>query len=271
MAFGYQSISTTAWATATSVVVTKPANIAVSDLMIAYITGISLTNLTPPSGWTSADDRTNGALQMRSVIYYRIATSADVSATNYTWTFDSTSCHGSIIRVTEPSNLNTVLANGNGGQDNTATPTWTITITPDAVGNNLLFMFATASQNDNAIGGYAIVTSNPSWTEILDITGGGNSSSVAYAIRPQTTATGNASVTGGDTSADWVGQIISVKPGWFSTTAESVTCTDAKLGSIVATFADSTSLTDAITSSAQILWSNISKAVSSWTNQDKSS
>lgn len=69
---------------ATSQTVTVSGTVAVGDFLIAFARG-SGTTPTPPSGWTLVRDDVNTAGYGHAVVYYRVATSADVSSHAYTW------------------------------------------------------------------------------------------------------------------------------------------------------------------------------------------
>lgn len=69
-----------------TVTVTKPTGLAVGDLMLAFMT-LNLSGLTPPSGWTQLDsDNAAGGASFNSTVYWKLAVTGDVSATNFTWT-----------------------------------------------------------------------------------------------------------------------------------------------------------------------------------------
>lgn len=85
----------------TTVVVSKPANVADGDLLVAavYVQNTSVTSVTAPSGWTLL-----AALSSRpGGIYAKaIPSAAAESASTYTWTFNTTSARNSaqIVRLT---------------------------------------------------------------------------------------------------------------------------------------------------------------------------
>lgn len=88
MAATYVSHTTaTVDSAATSINVTVPAGIAAGDLLIFFLSGnrnsTEFTSMTPPAGWTSAvavvDDTASGG--SLGVIYYKIATGSETSAT----------------------------------------------------------------------------------------------------------------------------------------------------------------------------------------------
>lgn len=89
--------SQTSTSSSTAVTITKPAGLAVGDLMIANIvqsensTSQSLSNATA-SGWTLVAGEqfgTSGSDSWWGTIFYKVATAADVAATDFTFTGDS--------------------------------------------------------------------------------------------------------------------------------------------------------------------------------------
>jgi hypothetical protein len=119
----YQSSSQTSSNTnASSVVVTKPAGLAIGDLMIAYIgflhIGSSGQSVTTPSGWTQIQQINQNRLVLAA--FSRIADSGDVAASNFTFNFSTTvdQSGGSIIRLNNAIAVSPVAASevdGNSG------------------------------------------------------------------------------------------------------------------------------------------------------------
>ncbi len=258
---------------------TKPTGVAIGDLLVAITSrdiGDPGTD-TPPTGWTRLrEDNNTGAHYL--AVYYKYATPTEVAASSFTWTWYTVSANmaaaGAIFRITGSSTGVPIWTSASDATiDNTAAPSFNNTITP-AVADSLLMLIASGYQNNNAIGGYAIATSNPTWTEVLDVTantGTDHSLSIATATRTQVTATGNSSITGGDTTADWVGTIIAISPDKSSSTSESVTVSDtmSNLRGRLSTIVDSVASSDTVSSLLK-KWRNVAKSVSEWTNQPKS-
>ena len=93
----------------TSVTITKPTGLAVGDLMIACISKDDDPGITPPSGWTELRHYgTTTGIDQRTWLGYKIATSADVSASTFAWTGDRENWAGS-ISAWIPSNGNPAL------------------------------------------------------------------------------------------------------------------------------------------------------------------
>lgn len=273
MAVALPSSANTAWGSGTTLIITKPASLAVGDLMVAQVCSNGTDAITPPSGWTLIRTDTNGTI--RSALYYIIATSTQVAASDFTWTFAGTvQKSGGILRITgHSSGVPIWTNNGDNTIVNTATPSFGNTITP-AVADSMIVMFVVSIQNNNNNDTYAIVTSNPSWTEVWDNAvddADDESMAAAYALRPEVTATGNASSGGGDATADWVGQLIAIPPEKAVTVGESITLTEVIKEDLTMIIAEIVTLTEAFTSATARVWANIAKSVSTWLNQDKSS
>ncbi len=271
-----------------SISVTKPTSLAVGELMIAFaVTGTNFTS-TFPSGFVSLGQLgfVSGA-QTTAEIAYKIADSSDVAASNFSFTAGV----ASISRITG------ATTTGGGIKYNGALVTNSGTasvsgITPSDYGDATLLMqfWSVANGSSPNIANYAIATSNPTWSQAYEITSGGNSVAVASASRPEVTATGNFSVTGGGgAGADWTGQIISIPVPFVITITESTTLTESFLQNSNISKSESTALTETSEqsinrysnqsknsstftnqSSNSSSWTNQSKNSSSWTNQSKS-
>lgn len=101
-------------ANTTSFTVTKPTGLAVGDLMIAFVTINNSGISSAPSGWTLFDsDASSVGEAWANYVYYKIATSGDVAASNFTWTAGgSAPCCGGIsayrnVDTTTPINVAT--------------------------------------------------------------------------------------------------------------------------------------------------------------------
>lgn len=100
-----RGVATTATSAGTTLVIAKPAGIAVGDLMLVDIaqggTSVLSASPTPVSvGWTLVTGRLlNGNVNRHGAVLYKIAVASDVSATNYTFTLDAltNSASGAII------------------------------------------------------------------------------------------------------------------------------------------------------------------------------
>lgn len=212
MAVVYQSIETTAWALGTSTVVSKPSGVVDGDLMVAGI-GISgnYGSITPPAGWTLINNTANTGTIGRLITYYKVASS---EGSSYTWTTtNSVTQAGFIMRITGQKSAGFAVQVDGDSVANTAAPAFTGGITPLA--NGMLIFAFQAADTGGAVtpSNYAIATDNPTWTARATVSNGTNQTvlSVATADRPESSATGDYSITsGGGASTDSVGQLISI-------------------------------------------------------------
>jgi hypothetical protein len=250
----------------------------VGDLMVASISADGTVNSTP-SGWSSlTSQETGGGGGLTQRIYYITATSTEVAASNFTWTTSSSNVFvGWIARITGHHSTNPMGVNNKEGVASSASPTYSITVTPNNASSLLLFCEASyltsATTSTWTSSTYAIVTSNPSWTEAVDTTigyaSGGAQTALAYATRPEVTATGNASLAL-SLSRESSGIMIVVRPAYSSSTTETVTTTDTVNKGLTKTFLETVISTDSTTNTKQKDWTNPSKNTTTWTNPNKS-
>lgn len=272
MAVAFQS-ATSATTTSGSITITKPSSVAVGDLLIAVI-GTQNSISTAPTGWTALTNKSTASGYINVYVYYVVATSTQVSATDFTWTASTNFMVGGISRITGQQGTPVgIYASANAASS--TTPTLAMTVTPDDASSLLLFCVGSGinSGATNSSSAYAIVTSNPSWTEAFDTTanaGGSGSGQVAmaYATRPEITATGNASLT---LASSWesAGIMVVVRPLLLYTASETETATDATVRSVTKTLSETENASDTISSSKQLSWSNDTKNTSTWTNDTK--
>lgn len=197
----------------TSVGVTKPTGLAVGDLLFACISANGAAGnpgLITPSGWTALTGQVSD--QCESNVFYKIADSSDVAASSFTFSTTSSSniVAGLLLRLSGHNPLTPVAAsNGTTGTSDTITITG---VTP-TISDSVLVQCGSASAGTSVtFSGYAVATSNPSWTEQFDAIGDNNMRSyLATASRPEITATGNATVTIDNGSHNWRGFIVCVK------------------------------------------------------------
>lgn len=287
MAVAIASSSTNTAVASSSIVITKPTGLAVGDLMIACIHmywtgGDREVNLA--SGWTTIavglrihNGGENNGTAMGSM--YKIADSSDVAASDFTFSTTGTgSLAGCVLRITgmspsAPINTHNETATDNGGSGGSFSFSG---ITP-TFADCMLLLFA-GTRNSTSHSTYAIATSNPSWTELFDISA---TFSLAYAIRPETTATGNASyaIGGAGSGTDALGTIIAIKPATDVTVSPSVINSTGTVQTPTisggATVSPSTiNATGAVLTPAdagQADWSAQDKSdTATWTNQSKS-
>lgn len=206
-------------ANSTSCSPTKPTGLAVGDLMLAHITMRRERTLTAPSGWAvvGSESRTISEV-MTSAIYWKIADSADVLASSWTWSWASGGNAENICAITAFTGVDTATPIGASGGSTNSSNSTTISagagITPTTA-NSMLTIFGTAG-GEGAISGYQIATSNPaSWTEQYDQNtplGNDMTMAMASAIRAATTSTGAAQATF-SLSRISIGHIVAINPG----------------------------------------------------------
>lgn len=275
MAASVRSVATTNFVDLiNSITISKPANLAVGDLLFAIISRNGAGTLTPPSGWTLLRTDVGGGAVFRQALYYKVATASDVAASNFQWTWDVTDFMGGAIFAITGHNPNHIpLAIGVATATDTANPSFANGITP-FIANSLLLIIAAGNGNDNAIGGYAIATSNPSWTELVDMEGAayadGPWMAAAWATRVQVTATGNSSITGGEATMDSLCYLVAFAPDNSISITDTVTLTDQFLAAFAIFITEIANVTDSLLTVVARLWSKVTKNSSTWNNQDKS-
>lgn len=281
MAIAYASHSFTTPATAVNdeLVITKPTGLAVGDMMIAHLFSKTTSNAWTATGWTLITSSNTAD----HVAYYKVATSDDTSATNFTFTrTGSELVGGAIIRLTGAST--TFYYDADVDNDNTASGspvTFSGGVTPAA---NSLLLFLTGSHGTGGAtittSSYAIATSNPTWTELYD---GGTTAdndmwvSAAYAIRPEATATGNYTVTLGSVGGFTNGLLIAVAPVLDASATATVVTVTATVQTPTPTVSQAPSvvtLTVTVNTPTGTVptpdFTNTSKNSATWTNSSKS-
>lgn len=255
----------------TTLTIDKPTGLAVGDLMLAGIRNDDGGNgITLPSGWSTLSSTFNPFNFV--YVHYKYADSGDVAASNFTWTSsNNTIFAGGILRITGSSPLigSAVLA---GAQTNSATPSFSTGVTPTRA-DSLLVIFLFSQQNANqSMGGYAIATSNPTWTEQFDIvmSDASTSFSCAWAVRPQTTSTGAWSATGGTGTSDYNSFLISVNEQFAIEVNETATLTESYLNNVGILVQESVTPTEDVEATKQRMYTNTDKSSTTWINQNKS-
>jgi len=266
------SLTTVSSTNRNSVVITKPTGLAVGDLLLAHISRNGAGTLTEPSGFTVLRTDVGGGALIRNTISYKIADATDVAASNFTWSWTLTDLiNGGLMRITGFNTAQLIYASSSATATDTANPSFANTITP-FVPESLLVMFLAGGGNDNPIGGYAVATSNPSWTESWDGEDGSANGvwmAAAFANRTQVTATGNSSVTGGEATMDSNCVLLTIGPANETTQTDTTTITDATVFGFAIIISDVLSITDTVTATATRLWNTVTKNVSTWYNQNK--
>ena len=183
---------------ANSFVITKPTGLTAGDKMVAVISWFHTGTINTPAGWAApqTDQDFNSA---SAKVFTKTADAGDVAASNFTFTSGTSAAYfGVLLAMANVGSLDVsnvgVVASGSASSSG---------VTP----NEQDFFLAAVAHKSTATSSlsqttadYAIATSNPSWTELFDsnvITSGANRMgvSIAYATRPELTATGNATAT----------------------------------------------------------------------------
>lgn len=279
MAVTVESSSLGTFASGTTTVVTKPTGLAVGDLMIGqYTYRNSSASHTLPSGFTSVQSvQTNNSWQ---VVCYKVATSADVSATDFTFTTSGTYMQNAgLIRISGYSQGTPIGQSGVEGNITSGTnPTFNNTVTPFA--DSMLIMLMAASANGATLtqpSVYAIATDNPTWTELWDNvnTGGGNPTALAtaYAVRTASTATGNSTITAsfsGGSSYGWSCILLAVPLSKDIAVTDTLTITETKAVNLGILINDTLTISETIITDNDRKWTTQNKSSTTWTNIDKS-
>ena len=285
MAISVPSSASTGF-TATSVVITKPASLAVGDLMIASLSasGGSAITITTLSGWTLGP--TSAGSNCRAEIQYKIADSGDVAASNFTFTASSGNIAGSILRVSGH-NATTPLENSDADFNNAASSadvSFTTNLTPTFNGSLLVEVFVENGGNDGGTtttSGYSISGTNPTWTESLDtaIDSGTSDPAGAAAYAIQTTAANFTSYGATLSNAKTVhaGVIaifgpkvdITVSPAVQSIVASIQAPTPASSFVISSPVTETASIQAPTVTTAGAKWTTPNKSSSTWDNQNK--
>lgn len=195
MAIAYASIqtATSGGSSDTSVTVTKPTSLAAGDLMVFSIAADNSTTTTL-TGWTFVGNGTPGD-NRRIAVYFKIASSADAAASDFTATLGTSRFWlGAIIRATGSA---VDIQSLTGIDTATNSHSFATGITPGQASS--LLIMVTGFRSGSFTGStQAIATSNPTWTERNDAVNGagqGCNLNIATAIRTESTSTGAWSLT----------------------------------------------------------------------------
>lgn len=283
MSVAVASIDVLAEAQSTTITLTKPANTASGDLLLVHIqtrndgggtpTGNSINSV--PSGWTLGrfQKGTGGVVYQTAQYYYKVAGGSEPS----TYDFGLEGNYyfrASIWRITGARTVSPIGTDNSDFVNNTSTPSLATTITPNA--NSLIIQLWGGIDGANSSGSYAIATNNPTWTEgySATLTAGGAVTGrfvSAYAVRSQSTATGNMSLSGGGASSDWAGILLAIPPLISASVSDTTTVTDSVslLKITYLTASDTSTVTDSQSEVKSKKWTNDSKNTSSWVNDTK--
>lgn len=197
--------------TGTSRTVNKPSGTVEGQLMVAFIfyhiAGINSV----PSGWTEMGSTITAGNEHLNV-YYKKAGASEPSSWN--WGFTTTVDNGYVVLTIDGHDADTPFdTSASDVVNNDTTPSYANGITPRDV-DSLLLLGAVAGDSITGMSAYAITTSNPAnWMEEAD---NGNRSYIDWAVasapRPESTATGNSSLTldGGGGTEDSGARLIAI-------------------------------------------------------------
>lgn len=275
MAVAFRSLASTTWTTSTTVAVTKPSGLAVGDLMVGMLSASNNSFvITPPSGFTLVTSAIGNIF--KTYIYYKFATSSDVAATNFTFTSDTSGDLSAGIMAFTGASVPQPVYSNNTVAGNTGT---TITITGiNVLANSILVMSAvTENAGGSATGfsGYAIVTSNPTWTEGWDYNRSNSAGTAAAysSVRSAATATGNATISVTGTATIKSGAIfISIPPDQSITQTDTVTTSETityPRTRVIAQLDIVTTSEPTVTSIVSRAWTNVTRNIKSWINTNR--
>jgi hypothetical protein len=277
----YESSNSTAWASSSSVVVTKPTGLAVGDLMVGIVANnhASSNDFTTPGGWTAYANSTisiDGTTEGRLAVFYKVADSGDVAASNFTFSCaSSTRIAGGVLRVSSYGIFDQTAVTNQLNNNTTLSATGVTPIRANEL--YLIIVIGGAnSGNDPTYSGYSFATSNPSWTELFELSDSTVTATLvcAYANRPEVTATGTVSITVGNTpdaNSDHIVRVISIAPAITATSTpspvSSATYVHQALNAAQSEVSLLTSTTSTVTQSE---WTNTDKpSEPTWTNTNK--
>lgn len=289
MALAIASVATTAYAELATVpavvTVAKPSGLAEGDLMVAIVGSTSLdisAHDGPFDGFTLKSEIVGNNANAVAILT-KTATAGDVLETDFTFTANASNrsgiIGGIILRITGTQPVFYTSSNvrdTDGGTTNNYTPG----ITP-IIANSILIMAVASNQASTATtSGYAITTSDPTWTERLDTTldpGTAGTFAVATGPRAEVTATGDflAIFSGTVTSSSAILASI-VEATSVTPTPAVVTMTVSVQAPAISTIGFPAVITMTVSVQAPSVtagagdWSNQSKSSNTWTNQPKS-
>lgn len=281
MAIAYQSFSSNGDRNAAPLTITKPTGLAEGDLMIAYLScnnGSGSGSWTLPSGWTSIT--TGGNTGTWFAVFAKVATAGDVAAASFDFTGGGDSV-GLLIRFTGTFGSTDCVhkaISDIGGITTTG-------VDPEIGGALVMFgSIATAATGAGVFSDYAVVTDNPTWTEIVD----GRYNDLreihyfaAWGLRSQTTATGNSSVTESAGGTNYGGVLLALVETTSANANHTILTSSSEIfatGISVGTTANHTLLemdSDVSASSSRVTqgadqWTLSNKNTGSWTLDNKS-
>ncbi len=192
-------------ATTASLTIAKPAGVVQNDLLLATLAARGNTTISAPTGWTQVQQASNSTTQTLAV-FYRVATAADITATNYAFGLTaSVGVAGAILRYTGVDPRFPIDASGIAtGSSTTATaPSVTATVADTTV------VRIAGIPNGGAL---TVPTGTTQRVNTRRNDGANNSTRLGVADATQAAAgsTGAAAFT--NTSGDWVAATVVLRP-----------------------------------------------------------
>lgn len=257
----------------------KPTSTSQNDLLIAVVSknGSAGEVMSAPSDttpWIKLDEQgqNSGASYVWGAVFYKLAGASEPSSYAFTSTGGSIQ-NTAIMRITGH-NITTPIENHQGTSNGVSSKTITLAGITPATANSLIFIVACVLATNVTFSSYALTTSDPGgWAEAFDIhDSSANGIGAASAIRPQTTATGNATAVyaSGD-AADLrkVGFVFSIPPG--VAVSPSAPLFTINLFESVPVLAKLFQISVSVLTAVQNIWTDKSKhTTTSWNNQNKS-
>jgi len=266
----------------TSTVVTKPNGTVDGDLLIAIIGKVRGNDnrliSSVPSGWSQihVDFTDDGLGYSRLYAYAKVASS---EPNDWTWGWDgimisSWGCYR--IEGFDPAGAITTsaIAHANNG----TSPSYTNTVTPTIPQSLILMSNWFSSTTSQTISGQAVTTSNPTWTEVAEQSNasGCGTLSLAWAIRPETTATGNSTATISGTDNPYNNSLSSIivvsRITAFTATIEDTTTNTEMVvmqKALMNTQTDILALSETVETTKGRLWNKTNKPSTTWNKKLK--
>jgi hypothetical protein len=217
-AITFKSASSAGNMGATTLVINPPAGVVAGDFLIAGVTVRDNPVITPPSGWTQVRKDPLLATTITQAIYYKFAGSSEPA--NYTWTFStSQKASGGIIAYTGVDDSIPIDASsGATGSGMSMTAPGVTTTVADAM---VVGFFGIARSTG--------ITAPTGMTERYQAQAGGGAatekttSKAADVTQATPGPTGNKTATAAQ-GADWVAQLVALRPKQQRTTSTTVDC-----------------------------------------------
>ena len=198
-AITYVNASSVASTTAT-LTITKPTNTTTNDVLVATVSGAGTNTITAPSGWTLLASTASPGNTMRTLTYYKVATSSE--GTSYAFTSSAArNMTGGIIalRGANPAHPIDAVGTATGASGSAVAPSVTTTSA-----NDWVITSASAARNTT-------FTPASGTTERYDRAGTSTSNNAATAAQSTAGATPARTVVPANNTANWGAHTIAVR------------------------------------------------------------